>query len=775
MLEPLSESLRRLLLELKLCSASDLRRCRRSVRRLARDLPTFDSVWLDALVQARCLTPYQAKILVSDRPMRIRIGPCVLVDRLGCGPLGETFLARPREGHELCAIKVIQGAEKLSGEATERLQSLVRTLKGITHPSLASAQAFDTADDRHVVVSRYVPGHHLAELLVRRGRFPASVVWDIGRQLAEGLGELERLGVAHGDIRAANVRMTTGGVVVLVDPGLRAAIEPVLSVPAGLSPDRCDGIAPELIGTGHAPNTATDIYALGCLLWQLLAGRPPFPAGDPLIKLAAHQTRTVDDVRKYAPETPAELAESLRRMTARNPAERPAHFSELLAQWGSPGRSTRRRLAAFRRRFDAPSEAEGSAATLSTPTRWLVAAIVLFAVSGVAVSLADRGARNLLLSWTATLGESIRARSSPRERPVTSLRPQPAESDKHSSEIDVDNSLERSLPSPDPQGVIRLSTGKPYRAADISVVGPLQLIGEVGAPAVILVRGTPLKLWAETVRLENVQIRLEKSGETAKPISALVLVTAQNLEVERCALVVADSGALAKSSRTSEPSRPIGPAAVAWKLLDPRDAHGGTGQIRHTAILGDGPGVHLASPVKKLDCLGTLKIGPGPFVQMAAVPASPRTEIRFQDSTARSAGALLRWMPPAEKAIKGRIQIDAADCVFDVAAGSALFEFVGESVPPTWMESLSLSGEGSLIPADATLAAMLHPSDGNRESLDGARMSLEGLLSGPYTFTGSIGDDPVASEIQTYEAPRRSSTPPGIRGTEVLRVTSPGG
>ena len=94
------------------------------------------------------------------------------------------------------------------------------------------------------------------------------------------------------------------------------------------------------------------MYALGCVLWQLLAGRPPFPGGDPLVKLRAHQARAIDDVRKWAPDTPAALAEGIAWLTQRDPAQRPAHFGEVLERWGPPRRRGRRAVAGFLRRFE---------------------------------------------------------------------------------------------------------------------------------------------------------------------------------------------------------------------------------------------------------------------------------------------------------------------------------------------------------------------------------------------------------------------------------------
>src|SRR5262249_49192347 len=147
-----------------------------------------------------------------------------------------------------------------------------------------------------------------------------------------------------------------------------------------------------------SPNSRSDAYALGCLLWQLLAGRPPFPGGDPLIKIAAHQSRSIEDVRRWAPDTPPVLAEGIRKLTANDVSQRPDNLHEILEIGHGPGRTGRARLASFRRRFESPV-AIPRRGRLSTPTRWLLMLATLFAVSGAAVTLSDKGARNVALAW----------------------------------------------------------------------------------------------------------------------------------------------------------------------------------------------------------------------------------------------------------------------------------------------------------------------------------------------------------------------------------------
>lgn len=769
MLEPLSERLRTLLLELGLCSAGDLRHCRRLVRRLTHDLPAFDSVWLDALVQIGRLTHYQARVLESASPAEIRIGPCVAVQRIGGGSFGQTLLARPVGSDDLCVIKHLAASDRLSTETVERLEKFVMSARGFNHPSLAPPVSCFRVEHQLALVSRYVPGSHLGELLVRRGRFPAAVVWEIGRQLADGLEMLAQRGLTHGDVRAANVRLTSAGTAVLVDAGIRPALDPVLTMHSGLAPERYDGIAPELIGVGGQPCTATDAYALGCLLWQLLAGRPPFPGGDPLVKLAAHQTRTIDDVRKWSPETPAPLARGIERLTSRSPADRPPRFADLLEFWGLPSRSGRRRLATFRRRFDAPARSVAARRPLSALTRWLFIAASVFALSGGVATLVNQGARNVALSWAAGISQGWQWGAQAQAPTATARQTVSTTASFTGAAADY-----APLPAPDRHGVVHLESSGPYRASDLTVVGELSIVGGDTATPHIVIGDQPFRLCAEMVRLKNVRIVTPiQPAARSSNLRALVRVEAQGLSIEECLF---DSGG-SIGTATANASQPIfapptGPALIAWKLLDTGDHRGGTATIRNAVLLGDGPALYLAHAVRQVNCENVLKVGPGPLVQLAATPAAKSTwTLKLNHSTIRAAGAVVRWVVPADQAApakssepsRGTIEVEAADCVFDIdSPHAALFELAGPQPLPEWLRSLRMTGEGSVTRPMLEVAAWVSTLDGRLTTLEGIPIELEGLIADEFHFAGEFPDRPAASEVHDSEAPRRSATPPGI-------------
>ena len=151
MLEPPSPALLESLREFRLCTRADLRRCRRRVRKLAHDLPAFDSVWIDALQQLRRITPFQAKMLQSSHPQQLAIGPCILLDQLGSSGESQTYLARTGEKSQQCVLKTSQLPAESREAALSRLQATIERLSDFHHRSLVAPYAALVHQERLVM------------------------------------------------------------------------------------------------------------------------------------------------------------------------------------------------------------------------------------------------------------------------------------------------------------------------------------------------------------------------------------------------------------------------------------------------------------------------------------------------------------------------------------------------------------------------------------------------------------------------------------------------
>lgn len=765
MLEPPSGALLRLLRELRLCSSYDLRRCRGRVRRMAHDLPAFDSVWIDALVQLQRLTPFQARILESAQPAQLRVGPFVLVDRLGGGLTGCTYIARGIQQPELRALKLLSRAEDAPDDLPTRLDTFLNLARRCSHPGLVAPQAWQPVDTRFVLLSRYIPGKTLSELLVRRGRFPAQIVWDLGRQLLDALAAWHRLGLAHGDIRPANVRLLTSGQAVLVDAGVLPVLEPELTPHSQLAPERYDCIAPELIGTGQTAAAQSDLYALGCLLWQLLAGRPPFPGGDPLFKLAAHQTRKIRDVRDFAPDTPAPLAEMLLRLTAADLDRRPQSAGQVLQYWGLPRRAGQRRLARFTARFEQPLAPAGGWSRVPL----VAVGVALFAVSGLAFSLSDQGARNQLLQVVPQLWSDLQARAGQIVLPGETHAESPDES--------TGETL-LPLPQADPNGVIELTQSGAYRAESRKQVGDLVIRATPGMTAEIVVAEESLRLSGLNVTLENVTLR-----RTAKPgtqVGALVLVESLNLTVRNVRLL---THSLIPSEAGSQAPLSEWPQAIGWRVADLSVAGAGECIWENVLVRGYGVGLDIRSGVRKLAFNNVLRLGPGVLVHLAPPAATPVTlECDWQHVTCRGAGSVVRWDVRRQHPTGNQLVLRARGCVWDVLPNhGAVIEFIEPDSPEGWIATLNLDGDVCLKPAEALLLAQSTSVGNDWKALDDAQLQVEGLYTQEVRFVGPLSDRPAASVVKG-DVPRlqalgedpasRLATLPGIRSALLTPATS---
>jgi len=359
-----------LLEHLGLATAAQFQRIGGRARRLARGLPPFEMVWVDALAQARILTPFQASEINAGRGRDLRIGPYVLCDRTHFCYYAPGYRARRLDTQETVQLTVLErrhrrgedcpdfrgndngtarlvaGPNRLADEILSRLEALARSAPKLAREYLAPITEVGRDGDRVWAASRWVHGRRAAEWISYNGRFPPEVVLQIARAMLAGLVALEKARLVHGDISATNLVLGDDGQVVMQQPGLRAIVRPEEGYAhADLLPEAYDYLAPERVVAGTPPDAANDVYACGCLWWHLLCGRPPLAGGDSLSKLRAAQTAVVPDVRQLAPETPAILATVISACLAREPADRPESMARLAARLGAATREGRSALA----------------------------------------------------------------------------------------------------------------------------------------------------------------------------------------------------------------------------------------------------------------------------------------------------------------------------------------------------------------------------------------------------------------------------------------------
>ncbi len=323
-----------LLERLRLVTAGQLLSHRPHVRRLAGDLGSFDSVWIDALAQARQLSPFQAREINSGRGESLAVGPLVLVRPQGSFGFAECFAARHIESGESVRLYLI-GKTHIARETAQRqLAELADRCRRLTRGRLLPLQTVGVDAERIWATTPPSSAVPVADWMIENGRFPPEVVLFMAQEMTAALTELAAHSIVHGDISAASLFIERGRVM-LAHPGLRGIVRPAEGYAHhDLFPAAYDYLAPERIASGTTPSVAGDVYACGALWWHLLAGRPPFAGGNSLTKLqSVHAARTVD-VRRLAPETPERLAAAIAQCLSREPNQRPSSFAELAVALG---------------------------------------------------------------------------------------------------------------------------------------------------------------------------------------------------------------------------------------------------------------------------------------------------------------------------------------------------------------------------------------------------------------------------------------------------------
>jgi len=268
-----------LLTRLNLATAAQVRAVAPRVRRLAGDLPDFESVWVDALQQARLITPMQASEINAGRGDELICGPYVLGTRLAGPHFAACYAARHLETNRTAGLYLIDRPQRSAAQAVRELGHLIEQLQPVRGPLSGAIDDVGLRGASVWVATAAVEGVTALEWMAENGRLPPLIALHVAREMLSRLLELERIGVVHGDLSAAGLLIDRAGQVQLPLAGVRGVVRPHEGYSfADLPPEGYDYLAPERIAAGTPPNMASDIYACGCLWWHLLTGRPPAAA-----------------------------------------------------------------------------------------------------------------------------------------------------------------------------------------------------------------------------------------------------------------------------------------------------------------------------------------------------------------------------------------------------------------------------------------------------------------------------------------------------------------
>lgn len=263
-----------------------------------------------------------------------RLGAYRIESLLGRGGMGEVFLAYDERLHRHVAIKRLRPDDKIGERQLERFRREARAVARLSHPAIVQIHDILDVDDGHCIVMEYVEGRRLAELVARRELDLARAV-ALGGEIADGLGEAHSKGLVHRDLKSENVIVTPNGRPKILDFGLAlplwrdqddhslTASGALVGTVRAMSPEQAEG---------GAVDHRADLFSLGVLLYEMVAGESPFKGGNVVDTLRRVMMEAPRPLLTVVPEVPPALSALVSELLEKDPGKRPRNAHLVASQ-----------------------------------------------------------------------------------------------------------------------------------------------------------------------------------------------------------------------------------------------------------------------------------------------------------------------------------------------------------------------------------------------------------------------------------------------------------
>src|SRR3990170_3607869 len=259
----------------------------------------------------------------SERLAAALPGRYAIECELGSGGMATVYLAQDLKHGRKVAIKVLR-PELAAALGTERFVREIEIAAKLTHPHILPLFDSGEADGFLYYVMPYVEGESLRDRLNRQSRLPVQEAIRLTDQVASALAHAHERSVVHRDIKPENI-LLAGDQAIVADFGIARAVEAAggerltgtglaIGTPAYMSPEQAFG--------SHAVDGRTDVYALGCVVYEMVCGRAPFEGPTPQALLARHAADSVPRLRARDPDIPLFVERAVERALAKDPGDR---------------------------------------------------------------------------------------------------------------------------------------------------------------------------------------------------------------------------------------------------------------------------------------------------------------------------------------------------------------------------------------------------------------------------------------------------------------------
>lgn len=271
-------------------------------------------------------SPYPLYNLLMTLAGELLNGRYELLERIGAGGMAAVYKARDRALGRLVAVKMLHESLTSDEGFLKRFQQEAHAAANLSHPNVVTIHDIGQDGFRHYIIMEYVEGRTLKQIIRAEAdeerTLPISRVLDLAIQICRGIGYAHRAGLVHCDVKPQNILITPDEQVKVADFGIARAVSSatqqqfasqVWGTPQYFAPEQA---------SGQAPTPATDVYAIGIVLFEMLSGRLPFTAESHTAMALQHLQKPAPLVTEFNPTVPPQLAQIINKVLAKEPASR---------------------------------------------------------------------------------------------------------------------------------------------------------------------------------------------------------------------------------------------------------------------------------------------------------------------------------------------------------------------------------------------------------------------------------------------------------------------
>ncbi len=267
----------------------------------------------------------------GDMTGRVIKGRYKLIDERGRGSFATVYIARDLEDNHIYAIKMMHVELSNDGELLARFQREAHILLNLSDPHIVRIVDYGNDDNMHYIVMDYIDGQNLKYHMLTDGQMDTLHALNYTRQIAEGLDTAYNQGVVHRDIKPQNILINSKDMVKIADFGLARGRETVTLTQSNVFMGTAYYISPEQAESGRSADTRSDLYSVATVLFEMLAGTPPFQGETAVDIVIKHMNDKVPSICRIRQDLPMEMDLFMQKALAKSPTDRYATPQEFIA------------------------------------------------------------------------------------------------------------------------------------------------------------------------------------------------------------------------------------------------------------------------------------------------------------------------------------------------------------------------------------------------------------------------------------------------------------